>query len=121
MACHCGRTQCGGQSPGCARRPPPPPRLSPTLGAPRLAQLGQEALRGLDAWDACDHVASAWEGSAGDGHSSAFVPGGLHGRGGQSILAFICSRTTEEASQNVYKRILYSSRGTPPLFTAKQK
>lgn len=41
--------------------------------------------------------------------------------GADSILAFICSRTTEEASQNVYKRILYSSRGTPLLFTAKQK
>lgn len=95
------------------------PPSAPHLEAPCPAQLGQEALSVLETWGACDHMASTWEGSAGDGH--LVIPGGLNGRGRQSILVFICSMTTEEASQNVYKRILYSSRGAPPCSQPNRK
>lgn len=58
-------------------------------------------------------ASSGGEESAAGGHAA----GHQTSRDGTDkvFVAFICSITTEEAFQNVYKRILYSSRGTLPL------
>lgn len=102
--------------PGSARAPRDLPTLSPHPEAPRPARLGQEAQRAGGAApgrSGAPHLRLRGRPRGAAALQCSLSPQWTSREGRDRILAFITSMTTEEASRNVYKRALCSSRAHP--------